>query len=118
MCDFKDYKKFVDWMDIVLVDWIKDNARKYESFQDMVDDIDAIPLGFDIVNDGYKSAFESFVRAARTSEDAWNIMKETLLEYGKIDFGLIVDRLYRQFLLHYISEDIEGCERIWNKYHG
>lgn len=118
MCDFKDYKKLVDWMDIVLVDWIKDNAKKYDGFQDMVDDIDAIPLGFDILNDGYKSAFEAFVWAARTSEDVWNIMKGTLLEYGKTDFGLMVNNMHRQFLLHCINSDIEGYKRIWCKYHG
>ncbi len=118
MFDFSNYKELVGWMDIVLVGWIRDNAKKYDSFQDMIDDIDAIPLGFDIVNNGYKSAFESFVRAARTSEDVWDIMKETLLEYGKINFGLIVDRMYRQFLLHCISNDTEGYRRIWDKYHG
>lgn len=117
MCDFRDYKKLVDWMDIVLVDWIKDNAKKYDSFQDMIDSIDAIPLGFDIVNDGYIDAFESFVRASRTSEDAWNIMKETLLKYGKTDFSLMVNRLYREFLIHCISGNIEKYKRIWSKYH-
>lgn len=117
MFDFKNYKELVDWADMVLVYWIRYNAKKYDGFQDMVDDIDAIPLGIDIANDGYKSAFESFVRAARTSEDAWNIMKGTLLEYGKTDFGPMVDNMYRQFLLHCISDDIEGYERIWNKYH-
>lgn len=118
MCDFKDYKKLVDWMDIVLVDWIKDNAKKYDGFQDMVDDIDAIPLGFDILNDGYKSAFEAFVWAARTSEDVWNIMNDILLVYDKINFGLMVDRMYRQFLLYCIIDDVKGYKRIWNKYHG
>lgn len=113
MFNFKDYKKLVDWADFILCDWIMGDASDYESFQDMVDDIDAVPI-----SEEYIDAFESFVRAARTSEDAWNIMKETLLEYGKTDFGPMVDNMYRQFLLHCISNDIEGYERIWNKYHG
>lgn len=117
MFDFKNYKELVGWADTILVGWMRYNAKKYDGFQDMVDDIDAIPLGIDIANDGYKSAFESFVRAARTSEDAWDIMKETLLEYSKIDFGLMVDRMYRQFFWYYISCDIDGFKRIWNKYH-
>jgi len=114
MFDFRNCKELVDWADTILVDWIKDNAKKYDGFQDMVDDIDAIPLGFS----DYTSAFEAFVWAARTSEDVWNIMKDILLEYDKIDFGLMVDRMYRQFLLHCISNDIEGYKRIWRKYHG
>lgn len=118
MFDFRNYNELVDWADTVLVGWIKDNAKKYDSFQDMVSDIDVIPLGFDILNDGYKSAFEAFVWAARISEDVWNLMKDTLLEYDKSDFGLMVDRMYRQFLLHCISNDIEGYKRIWSKYHG
>lgn len=117
MFDFTNYNELVDWADTVLVDWIKDNAKKYDGFQDMVDDIDAIPIGINFVNDGYKSAFESFVRAARTSEDAWAIMKDILLESGNPDFGLIVDNMYRQFLLHCINSDIEGYRRIWDKYH-
>lgn len=117
MFDFKNCKELVDWADTILVDWIKDNAKKYDGFQDMVDDIDTIPLGINFVIGGNTSAFEAFVWAARTSEDAWNIMKETLLEYGKTDFGPMVDNMYRQFLLHCISDDIEGYERIWNKYH-
>lgn len=118
MFDFRNYKELVDWADTVLVGWIRDNAKKYESFQDMIDNTDAIPLGFDIVVDSYKSAFESFVRAARTSEDAWDIMKDILLEYVKIDFGLMVDRMYRQFLLYCIIDDVKGYKRIWRKYHG
>lgn len=114
MFDFRNCKELVDWADTILVGWIKDNAKKYESFQDMVDDIDAIPLGFS----SYTSAFEAFVWAARTSEDVWNIMNDILLEYDKINFGLMVDRMYRQFLLYCISCDIEGYERIWSKYHG
>lgn len=118
MFDFKNYKELIDRADMILVDWMKDNAKKYKSFQDMIDDIDAIPLGFDIVMDGYKDAFESFVRAARTSEYTWSLLKDVLLEYGKTDFGLMVDRMYRQLLLHCISGDIEGYEMIWDKYHG
>lgn len=114
MFDFRNYKELVDWADTVLVGWIRYNAKKYDSFQDMIDDIDAIIFCFS----NYIGAFESFVRAARTSEDAWNIMKGTLLEYGKTDFGPMIDNMYRQFLLHCISDDIEGYERIWNKYHG
>lgn len=114
MFDFRNCKELVDWADTILVDWIRDNAKKYESFQDMVDDIDAIPLGFS----SYTSAFEAFVWAARTSEDVWNIMKGTLLEYGKTDFGLMVNNMHRQFLLHCINNDIERYKRIWCKYHG
>lgn len=113
MFDFRNYKELVDWADFILCDWIMGDASDYDSFQDMVDDIDAAPI-----SEEYIGAFELFVRAARTSEDVWNIMKGTLLEYGKIDFGLMVDRMYRQFLLHCISCDTEGYKRIWNKYHG
>ena len=114
MFDFRNCKELVDWADMVLVYWIRYNAKKYDSFQDMVDGIDAIPLGFS----DYTSAFEAFVWAARTSEDVWDIMKDILLEYGKIDFGLMVDRMYRQFLLRCIICDADGYKRIWSKYHG
>ncbi|QHJ82634.1 MAG: hypothetical protein [Caudoviricetes sp.] len=113
MFAFRDYKKLVDWADFILCDWIMGDASDYESFQDMVGDIDAAPI-----SEEYIDAFEAFVRAARTSEDAWAIMKDILLEYGKVDFDLMVDRMYSQFLLHCISNDIEGYKRIWSKYHG
>lgn len=116
MFDCRNYNELVDWMDMVLVGWIRYNAKKYEGFQDMVDNIyvDAIPLVFS----NYIGIFESFVRAARTSEDVWNIMKETLLKYDNTDFSLMVNRLYREFLKHCINGNIEKYKKIWSKYHG
>lgn len=117
MFDLKTYNQFVDWADTILVNWVKDHARDYKSFQDMIDDIDTVPLGFSNVNDGYIGIFESFVTIARQSPFTRSILKETLLECGNADFGLMVDRLYRDFLLHCIGSDIKGYERVWKEYH-
>lgn len=112
MFDFRNYNELVDWADTVLVDWMRYNAKKYDGFQDMVDDIDAIPLGIDDYAT-LVSAEESFMRVARISDEVWAIFIELVRNRKNVS----VHDLYRQFLLHCINCDVDGYKRIWNKYH-
>ncbi|QHJ85317.1 MAG: hypothetical protein [Caudoviricetes sp.] len=117
MFDFRNCKELVDWADTILVGWIKDNAKKYDSFQDMVSDISANPYAISLGIDDYAtlvSAEESFMRVARISDEVWAIF----IESTRNRMNASVHELYRQFLLYCISCDIEGYERIWSKYHG
>ena len=117
MFDFRNYNELVDWADTVLVDWMRYNAKKYDGFQDMVSDISANPYAISLGIGDYAtlvSAEESFMRVARISDEVWAIF----IESTRNRMNASVHELYRQFLLHCISNDIEGYKRIWNKYHG
>lgn len=114
---FKNYKELVDWADTVLVDWMKDNARNYKSFQDMVSDISVNPFAISLGINDYAtlvSAEESFMRVARISDEVWAIF----IESTRNRMNASVHELYRRFLVHCINGDTKRYKRIWSKYHG
>lgn len=113
MFDFRNYEDLVDWADTVLVDWMEGHSRDYTSFQDMVDHIYVIPLG---INDyaTIVKAEQGFMNVAQISNEVWDIFIESTKPHSNYS----IRDLYRQFLLHHISNNTEKYKRIWNKYHG
>ena len=66
MYSFTNEKRLFAWADLILKDWIKNNANDYDDFEDMLDDIDDVLP--DVIDAGHvMEAFDSFMLTARHS---------------------------------------------------